>query len=1255
MPWSRFFPHFRADGRRVPQAGRRRRQPSTVSLRLESLERRDVPAGTWTAFTNPAPQGIGTMMLLSDGSVLAQGAGVTNQWYKLTPGSNGGYATGTWSTLASMSLPRLYFGSNVLKDGQVFLVGGEYSGPSGTQNFTNTGEIYNPLTNSWSNITNFPQPSFGDDPTMLLDDGRVLCGYLSGPETYLYDPATDTWTQTGIKIRNNDRSDEETWLKLPDGSVLSYDIFNAVDHGQSTAQRYVPSTGQWVAAGTVPVTLSSSALGYELGGATILPDGRAWFVGCNGHTAFYTPSTNTWAAGPDLPGSQQQDDAPLCLMPNGHVLLAADGPGSTFAPPTHVYDYDPVANTFTQVDPPQNLSGVPAYTCRMLMLPDGRVAFEANGSSQLYVYTPDSGPNPTWAPAISNIVRNADGSFTLSGTQLNGISAGASYGDDAEMDSNYPIVEFLDNAGGFHYARTFSWSSTGVQTGSTPVTAQFTLPPGVTNGAYLVQVVTNGIPSAAVLEVVTDSGLNNVTLQIDPGNSGLYDVVDANTNTVVSQWAIGSFGAVVVSANGTAVTVNVKQSPLGVPVYINGRAHNTVNVDNAGSVQGIQGNLYIEDPAGVTTINVDDSADATARTVTVSTFTPAGDTPWGSVTGLAPAAINYEYADAEKVTIHTGTAAGNVVNVQATGPGGPTNVVSHATATVNVGNAGSVQAIQGRLNVENPAGTTTLTIDDSADATARTVALSNIGANPDDFQGNSDPWGQVSGLAPGTINYEYNDATSVTVKTGLGNDTVNVTATAGPSLTINTGGGNDTVNVGSATNTLDPIQSPFTVDGGTGSLDTLNLLDSGTAAGQSYTFNATSVQRVGTGAVTFAHLDKVVVTAGAFNDTFTALLPVPATAFTLNGGGGTNTLVGANTANTWTINGPDKGTLGAKVTFTSVQNLVGGSANDIFKFTGAGSLSGTINGGGGTANKLDYSSLALTVTVNLQTASAPLIDGGAPGGFSNIGAVTGSTASGNTLIGPNADTSWTVSSANGGKAGSVTFLKFQNLVGGSGVDVFKFSALGSLSGSLDGGAAPLHKGNWLDYSGLAAAVTVNLQTGAATGVAGGAAGTVANIQNVHGGNGGNTLTGSAQGNILIGGTGSDTITGGSGFSLLIGDKGSDTVTGNSSNDILTGDSTKYDTMSAANEAALMSILAEWQSADSYADRFGDINQGAAHASGSHLNGANLLKTGTGATVLDDSAAADTVTEAGPGTRQDWFFQYPGDSINNLPGEHLNNT
>ena len=69
-------------------------------------------------------------------------------------------------------------------------------------------------------------------------------------------------------------------------------------------------------------------------------------------------------------------------------------------------------------------------------------------------------------------------------------------------------------------------------------------------------------------------------------------------------------------------------------------------------------------------------------------------------------------------------------------------------------------------------------------------------------------------------------------------------------------------------------------------------------------------------------------------------------------------------------------------------------------------------------------------------------------------------------------------------------------------------------------------------------------------------------------------------NILIGGAGSNTIVGGAGRSLLIGGKGKDTVTGNSGSAILIGGYTSYDPSSLADDSALESILAAWQSADS---------------------------------------------------------------------------
>src|SRR5450631_1635662 len=56
------------------------------------------PEGTWTPLVTPAPETVGLMMLLTDGTVLASGnadsglgTGGDKTWYRLTPDSQGHY------------------------------------------------------------------------------------------------------------------------------------------------------------------------------------------------------------------------------------------------------------------------------------------------------------------------------------------------------------------------------------------------------------------------------------------------------------------------------------------------------------------------------------------------------------------------------------------------------------------------------------------------------------------------------------------------------------------------------------------------------------------------------------------------------------------------------------------------------------------------------------------------------------------------------------------------------------------------------------------------------------------------------------------------------------------------------------------------------------------------------------------------------------------------------------------------------------
>ena len=191
-----------------------RRTPPRRMLRLDLLEDKIVPTTlTYNPLTyqptetGPGTLGISAMMLRPDGVLAVQGGGIASgrnygaaQWYSITPDAAGGYINGTGTTSAAMANFRLFYGSNVLSNGNIFVEGGEYA----SQMYTNAGETYNPTADAWTATATFPQSQFAEAPTVLLPSGQVLAGYKAGPQTYLYTPATsttpDSWAATGNSI-----------------------------------------------------------------------------------------------------------------------------------------------------------------------------------------------------------------------------------------------------------------------------------------------------------------------------------------------------------------------------------------------------------------------------------------------------------------------------------------------------------------------------------------------------------------------------------------------------------------------------------------------------------------------------------------------------------------------------------------------------------------------------------------------------------------------------------------------------------------------------------------------------------------------------------------------------------------------------------------------------------------------------------------------------------------------------------------------
>jgi hypothetical protein len=525
-----------------PLSLRRARMPRALALACALAAAGGAHAATWTKLSNrvPGSAGTSTMFLLTDGTVMVKSGDAG--WMRLSPSATGSYAEGTWSSLADMSEGRQWFASHVLPDGNVWILGGEYSGPDMAANWTNTGEIYDTLHDTWSPIANHPEANYGDVPSMLLEGNRILTGSLSTRKTYTYDVATNAWSRAAQKAYD-DQSDEEGWVKLGDGSIMTYDIFHSIQQRAGYAEIWNQKSGKWTgrspadgtASGTLPL-LSDDSVGDEMGPVLKLRSpankGTVLFVGANGHNALYTVGTRAWTQLPDLTDVVAgksvlfgADDAPGAEMPGGHVIVAADeGPTKgTFTPPTHLFDFDPGTNTFSPLQPAfpdANYWNIPCFEATMLMLPTGQLLI-GNSSQQLYLYTPDGAADKKSLPVFQGLHYDGSARFTLTGTRLNGVSAGATYGDDAEADENYPIVRFRGADGSVWYARSTNWSNARVADADAE-TVQLTLKAGMPAGDYEVTISGAGIASKENCLAITaqEAAGTGAPAQVMPGTCG---------------------------------------------------------------------------------------------------------------------------------------------------------------------------------------------------------------------------------------------------------------------------------------------------------------------------------------------------------------------------------------------------------------------------------------------------------------------------------------------------------------------------------------------------------------------------------------------------------------------------------------------------------------------------------------------------------------------------------------------------------------
>jgi hypothetical protein len=164
---------------------------------------------------------------------------------------------------------------------------------------------------------------------------------------------------------------------------------------------------------------------------------------------------------------------------------------------------------------------------------------------------------PAGKPTIQSLSYNLDGTLHLTGTLFDGLNQGAMYGDDAQQDSNYPLVKLTDGSGNVTYGRTYNWSRTSVMTGNDVVSTDCSFPRDLSPGNYSLHVIANGIASAPLSFYAPVWVDFNYTGFLQVGTYEFpYPTMAQGTNAVASGGTIFINGQIQPSASAETMTIS---------------------------------------------------------------------------------------------------------------------------------------------------------------------------------------------------------------------------------------------------------------------------------------------------------------------------------------------------------------------------------------------------------------------------------------------------------------------------------------------------------------------------------------------------------------------------------------------------------------------------------------------------------------------------------------------------------------------------
>ncbi|MFJ3960741.1 discoidin domain-containing protein [Streptomyces sp. NPDC090036] len=229
--------------------------------------------------------------MLADGRVLVTGGSNAEKASIYDP------ATDSWSATTSMNIARGYQAMTLLSTGEAFVLGGSWSGSTGTDK---AGEVWSPDTRTWRSLPGVPAaPALTADPAgPYRADNHMWLYATSGGKVLQLGPSKQmNWISTsgrGSITSAGNRADSQDAMT---GNAVAYDIGKLLTLGGSPAYQDSPATRRAYTVGisgsqVQPARTGDMEHARAFSNSVVMPDGKVAVFGGQAHPVPFSDATS---------------------------------------------------------------------------------------------------------------------------------------------------------------------------------------------------------------------------------------------------------------------------------------------------------------------------------------------------------------------------------------------------------------------------------------------------------------------------------------------------------------------------------------------------------------------------------------------------------------------------------------------------------------------------------------------------------------------------------------------------------------------------------------------------------------------------------------------------------------------------------------------------------------------------------------------------------------------------------------------------